>query len=334
MVNFAIACSLFDDDISFLSTQLYWISAVYVLICGSLNGITRVITPAAVDGEATMRILKKYAVTWIGTVPTYLAQWLQSPHCTADVLRSLRVCMCGGERLPPELLQQLNRLLPQPVVCAYGMSEAAGLVACQPEGDPVDGSSGRLLPGESVIVLNRMAERCAPGEDGELCIRFPMPMGGYYANAAETRRALDEDGWWHTGDVGHFDEAGNLFVVSRINDFIRCWNMRVSPTEIEDIVLKVDGVAAVCVVGLADTVNSDVPAAVVIRTPGAMRPVQAEDIVRSVAERLCVEKHLRGGVYFVEQFPTTDTGKLRRREVQVWAEKVRDVAKAQVQETY
>lgn len=101
-----------------------------------------------------------------------------------------------------------------------------------------------------IQVVNDQGHRLGPDEDGELLVRPPFTFLGYWRDAAATSEAVDRDGWLHTGDVGHFDENGFLYLSDRKKDILKYRNYQISPSELENIILRIKGVANVCVVGI------------------------------------------------------------------------------------
>lgn len=145
------------------------------------------------------------------------------------------------------------------------MSEAAGMISLNyPE--PRPGSVGQLVNDITVKIIDgTTGNRCGIGKDGEICFLFQHPFLGYYGDADSTNAAVDSDGWLHSGDIGHFDAEGYLFIVDRIKDIIKHRGYQISPSEIEEVILKHQGVTSVCVVGIPDVLWTDLPAAVVLK---------------------------------------------------------------------
>lgn len=194
-----------------------------------------------------------------------MALLLQSKALTATSLSSLVKYNCGGSIVPQELCNRIKHFLPNSIYVGYGMSEAAGIVSLNYP-DPRPGSVGLLVNGITAKIIDDTGNRCGVGKDGEICLLLQHPFLGYYGDVDSTNAAIDSDGWLHSGDIGHFDEDGYLFIVDRIKDIIKHRGYQISPSEIEDVILKHRGVTSVCVVGIPDVLWTDLPAAVVLRS--------------------------------------------------------------------
>lgn len=155
-------------------------------------------------------------------------------------------------------------LLNGDVYAVYGMSETAGGISSNYP-VPRPGSVGQLLSGLTVKIIDDNGNRCGVDKDGEICVLLQHPFLGYYGDADATNASVDSEGWLHTGDLGHFDVDGYLFVVDRLKDILKYGNYQISPSEIEGAILQHRGVSSVCLVGIPDVVWTDLPAAVVVK---------------------------------------------------------------------
>lgn len=199
------------------------------------------------------------------TAPTQLAVLLQCKTLPTTNLSSLLIFVCTGSMVTQELCSRMNEYLPKSIYVGYGMTEAGGIVSLNyPEARP--GSVGQLTRGVTAKVIDVHGNRCGIGKDGEVCILLQQPFLGYYGDAVATAAAVDSDGWIRTGDIGHFDEDGYLFFAERLKSLITHLDYHISPSEMEDAILKYRGVISVCVVGIPDDVLcTDLPAAVIVK---------------------------------------------------------------------
>jgi acyl-CoA synthetase (AMP-forming)/AMP-acid ligase II len=150
------------------------------------------------------------------------------------------------------------------------------------------------------------------GERGELWVRGPQVMQGYWNNRDATDATVDADGWLHTGDVATLDEAGRLYIVDRVKELIKYKGYQVAPAELESVVQAHDAVADAAVIPSPDEEAGEVPKAFVVRKPGM--EVSAEDLMAFVAERVAPYKKIRR-VEFIEAIPKTASGKILRRDL-------------------
>lgn len=140
---------------------------------------------------------------------------------------------------------------------------------------------------------------------------------GYYGNKAATDALYDSEGFIQTGDIGHFDKDGLLYVTDRKKDFIKYCNYMISPSEIEDFLVGCPDVASVCVVGITDRFAGDLPAAVIVRERKSA--ITEQEISEMVEKKFADSRKLRGGVYFVDALPLTASNKKQRQKAKLLA---------------
>ena len=151
-----------------------------------------------------------------------------------------------------------------------------------------------------------------PGESGELMVRGPQVMKGYYNNAEATRETLTEDGWLHTGDIVRMDPDGYMWVLDRLKELIKYKGFQVPPAELEGVLLEHPGISDAAVIGKEDLESGEIPKAFVVTAPGT--EVSAEDVMSFVAERVATFKHVRE-VEFIDAVPKNPSGKILRRNL-------------------
>lgn len=171
---------------------------------------------------------------------------------------------CGGGVVSEVLINRMNQYLPKGVFVAYGMTELAGIITSNSL-KPRLGSVGHLVNGTTVAIIDAEGKRCGIGKDGEICFLMQHPFLGYFGDAAGSAAHVDNEGWLHSGDIGHFDEDGYLFVVDRLTEMLAYKGFQISPAQIESVILKVPGVKLVSVVGIPDEVCTNLLAAMVLR---------------------------------------------------------------------
>jgi acyl-CoA synthetase (AMP-forming)/AMP-acid ligase II len=148
----------------------------------------------------------------------------------------------------------------------------------------------------------------APGDDGEIWVRGPQVMLGYFNRPEETRATIDDEGWLHTGDIGHADEDGHFFIVDRLKELIKYKGLQVAPAELEAVLLSHPAVADAAVVPLKDNDAGEIPRAFVVLKGAAT----ADQLMAYVAERVAPYKKLRR-VDFIGAIPKSASGKILRR---------------------
>ncbi|MDT9692639.1 FadD3 family acyl-CoA ligase [Streptomyces sp. P9(2023)] len=241
--------------------------------------------------------------------PTLHQSLLDHPSRDAYDLSALRLVVTGAAVVPLRLVERLRAELGVgTVLTAYGLSEASGIVTMCRRGDPADvvaTTSGRPIPDTEV--------RLSPA--GEVLVRGHNVMSGYFEDAEETARAIDADGWLHTGDVGVLDEAGNLRITDRIKDMFIVGGFNAYPAEIEQLLGLHPDIADVAVIGVPDARLGEVGKAFAVRRAGAT--VTSDDLI-AWARREMANYKVPREVEFVGELPRNASGKvvkgvLRRR---------------------
>lgn len=262
--------------------------------------------------ELFLRIIEEYRINSLVTPPHILGLTLSHENIKTTDLSSLRVYGCGGSMVAEELSNQMQKYLPNGTLCVgYGISEIPNIVALnQP---PKSGAVGLLREGLRVKIVDVNGNQCGVNESGEIRIKIPCIFNGYYDNEEMTRNSFDADGWFMTGDIGHFDEDGYLFHGGRQKDILKYCNHQISPSEIESLLMEHPAVKQVCVVGVPDLICTDLPAAAIVTKDNVQ--LTADELQHFTEGKLSDYKKLRGGVYFVDSLPMTPSGKCLKRIV-------------------
>ena len=257
------------------------------------------------DAVGWLRLVTQHQAGSSSLVPSMLQLLLEQPLEEHD-LRCLSYVTSGGAPLSAALWREFERRVPGVRVCdGYGCTEASSTVSTNRPGARRHGSVGRPVPGVSV----RIDEATAPGQDGEVLVRSPGVMLGYHDDPAATAEAI-QDGWLHTGDVGHLDADGYLWVVDRTKDVILRGGFNVYPRDVEDVLLAHPAVARAAVVGRPDEVLGEEVVAFVSLRPGAL--ATPEELLAHCAASTARNKAPRE-VYLVDQVPLTSVGKTDRK---------------------
>lgn len=267
------------------------------------------------DVKKVLDTIQTYGITVFCGVPTMYALIVASPDVQAYNLRSVRCCISGGSPLPPEVQKKFIQLTGGVLVEGYGLTE------CSPgtHTNPVDpsmktvkiGSIGLPWPDvdAKIVDLETGSKTLPPGEIGELVIKGPQVMLGYWKRPEETKEVL-RDGWLYTGDVAKMDEDGYFYIVDRKKDLIKCKGYSVYPREIEDVIYEHPAVKLCAVVGKPDPIAGEVPKAFVVLKDGAQ--LTAEELINFLKERLEPYKLVKE-VEFRKELPLTSAGKVHRR---------------------
>lgn len=305
----------FADEGSILFTgSLYWISITGIFVAAALHKICRIITTEDYTPELFLNYIEKYQPTLLVLSPTRLALMAQYPKVSDFNLSSLQIIFSGGSVLGDGLREKISKKFPHiTILTFYGMSESSAAITGGILDGSRPGSVGQVVPGAQVKIIDDDGNALDNGKQGEILVKRRIMFAGYFNSPDKTKEAFDDEGWYHSGDVGYFDDDGHLYIVDRIKDIILYNNFWIAPAPLEDKIQSLDGVHECAVVGVPDEIAVDLPAAVVVRTENSK--VTEEDVAKIIADNYADAKKLRGGVYFVDSLPMTPSGKMKRREV-------------------
>jgi long-chain acyl-CoA synthetase len=265
--------------------------------------------------DAALVLIERHHATMFEGVPAMYAMLLAAPALAGADLTSLRVCTVGGQTIANATIDAWQRRSGAPLIELWGMTEIAGLGTTHAVyAPPVPGSIGVALPGIGIRVadLEDASRDAPPGEPGELMVRGPIVMMGYFGNPEETAKTIEPDGWLHTGDIAYADETGHFFVVDRRKDLIITAGYNVYPAEIERVLSGHPAVAMVAVGPVKDEVKGELACAYVVRRNGA--EVTEAELIDYTRGRLAAYKRPRR-VVFLAALPATSTGKIMRRKL-------------------
>lgn len=286
-----------------------------VLLLGLHLGHCTLLVPDPEDTGALLRLLARHRFhAFPATNPLFQAV---ASHPDVDEVdwSTLRLSLGGATAVQPSTALLWLLKTGSPICQGYGLTEASPAVTCNPvDGSPYRGSLGYALPGTELALLDDEGRPVRPGAPGEIAVRGPQVMAGYWQRPDDTARAMTADGFLRTGDIGVFDADGALRLVDRKKDLIFASGFNVYPAEIESVVMQLGGVRACAAVGVPDALTGEHIKLVVARhDPASGRPGEAE-------LRAHCEQHLAGYkrprvVEFRESLPTSSTGKVLRRRL-------------------
>ncbi len=285
---------------------------------GSAASAPVLATSARFDPERTLALVERHGATRGLYAPTALKRLreLPSPKKMFPKLR-LRCIFSGGEAVSPELKRWVREDLGTEFNMAYGQTEANATVGtCTAlENFPIE-ALGKPMPGHDIAIIDAGGEVLAPGEVGEIALRKgdPVLMATYFRNEKAFKERFVGD-WYLTGDTGWKDDTGYIYFKGRIDDVIKTSGYRVGPGEVEAAIIAVEGVASCAVIGVPDDrVGESIKAFVKVmpgQQPSAELSGRIQAHVRSV---LAVHEYPRE-IEYIEEFPMTVTGKIRRRDL-------------------
>lgn len=305
------AAEVDEDDVILAVLPFFHIYGMQVLMNGALFHGAKTVTMPRFDVADFLRTIQDYGVTRIAAVPPIVLALAKHPMVEEFDLSSLVQVGSGAAPLSAEIEQLAAARTGARVVQGYGLTETSPVTHTALPASYKSGSIGVLVSNTEVRVVDpETGEDLDVNEPGELWIRGPQVMRGYFNNPQATAASIDEDGWFKTGDIGMVDEDGSWYITDRLKELIKYKGFQVAPAELEAVLLTHPSVADAAVIGVPDEEAGEVPKAFIVLEPG--KYMTLEDIVAHVSEHLAHYKQPRE-VEFVEEIPKSLSGKILRR---------------------
>ena len=292
---------------------LYHIFALTVCcLLGLKTGSLVVLITNPRDIGAFVAELKKYKVTMLPAVNTLYNALLHHPDFDSVDWSNLRVANGGGMAVQKAVAEKWFAKTGCPIVEGYGLSETSPSATCNPtDATTYSGSIGFPLPSTEIVIRDDDGYDLPSGEAGEICIRGPQVMAGYWNRPDETAKVMTDDGFFKSGDIGVMDGRGQTKIVDRKKDMILVSGFNVYPNEVEDVVASHPGVLEVAAIGIPDAHSGEVVKIFVVRKDAALTEQQVLDYCK---EQLAGYKRPKS-VEFRNDLPKTNVGKILRREL-------------------
>ncbi|MET0755455.1 MAG: fatty acid--CoA ligase family protein, partial [Pseudoxanthomonas sp.] len=299
------------DDRVLSVLPFYYAYGASVLHTHLISGACVILAPNLMFPHLVLQALAQERATGFSGVPSTYALLLQHTELGEYDFSSLRYLTQAGGAMSPQLTNRLRAALPAPrLFVMYGQTEATSRISWLPPEklDEKLGSVGIPVQGLQWKILREDGSQAAAGDSGEVWVRGPNVMQGYWENAAATASVLAE-GWLRTGDIGYLDADGYLFLHGRRSDMIKTGAHRVHPTDIEEVIAELPGVTEVAVVGVEDEILGQVIKAFVVASD---LPPRAEDRIKAHCRARLAPYKIPRHVAFVDALPRTASGKVRR----------------------
>lgn len=280
-----------------------WTTTVLAsLYCGGTTVIVKKFNPNDV-----LKIIKFEKVSIVCGVPAMYTYYLSLG--TKELFASLRLFISGGASLPVEITDKFKAKFGISIVEGYGLSEASPVVSVNPLNEVRVGSIGLPIENVSVKIINTEKEELESGEIGELIVKGPNVMKGYY-NLPEVTDKTIMDGWLHTGDMAYIDDEGYIYIVDRLKDIILVSGMNVYPREIEEVIYKYEGIVEATVIGVPEKVRGEIPIAYIVTDDNENFDLKA--LKEYLKEYLAAFK-LPRKIFMLDELPKNATGKIMKK---------------------
>jgi len=311
--QFFAAVPVRRDDVFLNVLPYFHIYALNLLMTGAISlGATQVIM-SRFDMVEYCTLVERHHATVCFIVPPIVLGLAMSPEVEKHDFSSVRFFFSGAAPLAPDPARRMVQRIGKPIIQGYGLTETSPVTHANPMDAAILESIGVAVPGteDKIVDLETGTKTLADGEVGEICVRGPQVMRGYWNKPQDTAEVI-RDGWFHTGDVGRRDDKGYVFIVDRKKEFIKYKGFGVGPAEVEAVLCEHPAVADAGVIGKPNDEAGEIPKAFVQLRPNTQ--ATADEIIAFVKERIADYKRVRE-VEFIDKVPRTASGKILRREL-------------------
>lgn len=300
-----------NEEVAITALPLYHIFALTVnCLCMLQMGAENILITNPRDLDGFIKELKKYPFTFITGVNTLFNGLLNHPHFSEVDFSHLKVSVGGGMAVQNSVAEKWESLTGVPLVEGYGLSETSPVASCNPiDGTQEIGTIGLPVPGTEMKVIDEEGIDLGIGEPGEICIKGPQVMLGYWNRDEATKMAFQDGVWFKTGDIGKLRDDGFFQIVDRKKDMILVSGFNVYPNEVEEVVSQIENVLEAAAIGVPDEKSTE---AVKLFVVPKNDKLTEEDIRKYCKENLTqykVPKHIE----FVVELPKSNVGKILRR---------------------
>ncbi len=327
VINTTLASSenqrLTEKDRLCLSVPLsHMFGCICVTLASVIKGATLVIPSETFEPKRILEAIEKEQCTAIYGSPSAFIAMMEEPQYPSTNLKSLRTGIMGGAQCPMEVMKKVvDEMGVREIVIGYGLTESSSWITETRPDDPLElrvSTVGRPLPNVEVKMIDPATGEEVPlGKVGELCARG-LNMKGYYKMVAATEKAIDREGWLHSGDLATMDEKGYVRMAGRLKEVIQKGKEIIYPAEIEEVLFAFPGISNAQVFGVPDKQLGEEIALWIKLEEGAS--VTEEEILKYLREKFS-ESHLPKYIKFVKEFPMTPLGKIQKFKMREMASK-------------
>ena len=312
---------LTPDTVALSAFPLFHIAGLALGGFSMTNGATQICVPNPRDTDFLIECLEKYKPNIVVNVPTVFFELIKKPEFRALDLSNLWFCLSAAAPMPPENIKELEEIIGESnFIELYGMTETSPVTCCNPRyGKKKASSIGMPIPDtEFKLIDPETGQPAALGEPGEIAVRGPQLMKGYYNQPEETANAV-RDGWMFTGDVAQMDEDGYFYIVDRVKDMVIVSGFKVFTRELDDVLVNHPDVDMAASIGFPDPERpgSERVAAAIVLKPGVEKgDAEKEKLIAYLREEVAPYK-VPKVIEFMDELPTSGVGKVLKRELKV-----------------
>ena len=299
-----------DGIIAITALPLYHIFSLQGnCLTGMAQGGLNVLITNPRDFEAFAKEMARYKFNLFTAVNTLFASLLNTKSFDKIDFSAVRACIGGGMAVQPAVAKEWRERTGSPILQGYGLTESSPVAIVNRIGDEFTGSIGLPIPSTDISIRDDDGKELAVDDIGEICIKGPQVMEGYWQKPEETAKVMIDGGWLRTGDVGRMDDRGFIFIEDRKKDMIIVSGFNVYPNEIENVVVEMDGILEAAAIGMPDEHSGEVVKIYAVRKSP---DVTEEDVMEHCRENLTNYKRPRE-IEFRDELPKTNVGKILRR---------------------
>lgn len=304
------------EDRTLCVMPLHHVNALTCTLVPTIFSGGSVVLPRRFHAAEFWQLMLSYRCTWSALVPTMVTELVSAgkpPYWQREEFAHVRFVRCSAAPLNPALHRAFEAMFEVPLIEAMGCTEAGSMIFTNPlPPAPRKVGSAGIAAGLQVRIVDQAGSSCPPGRTGEIVVRGPSLMSGYINDPDQTARAVDGQGWLHTGDIGHLDADGYIFISGRSKDLIIKGGENISPREIDDVLLSHPSVREAAAIGVPDRYwGQEVGAWVVPEAGSACDALE----LQAYCERLLGPVKTPAWIRFVASLPRGSTGKVLRAEL-------------------
>jgi long-chain acyl-CoA synthetase len=277
----------------------------------ALMGGLNILIPDPRDLHRLIRTMRKAKITWMSGVNTLFNALINVPEFATVDFSALRVAVGGGAAIQSQVAKRWREITGSQVVEGYGLTEASPVVCINPFFAPRQGTVGLPLPSTEVTIRDDHGNVLPTGQAGEICVRGPQVMLGYWQRPEQTKQVLTADGWLHTGDIGAFDSEGFLQLLDRKKDMINVSGFKAFPSEVEDIAMQYPGVREAAAIGVPDARSGQTVKLFIVRSDPALDKVELTKFMHASLAGYKVPTIIE----FADSLPKSNIGKILRKDL-------------------